>query len=107
MMRRILVDHARKHQAQKRPSSGTMMTLEGVLTVPVAPNVDLVGLDSALDNLAAVDAQKAKVVEMRFFGGLSVDEVAELLGTSSATVKRDWAIARAWLYREMRKGAPD
>lgn len=102
MMRRILVDHARKHIAQKRPTSGTLATLEEALTVPVSPNVDLIGLDDALNKLQEFDQQKARVVEFRFFGGLSVEETAELLGSSSATVKREWAIARAWLYREMR-----
>ena len=106
MMRRILVDHARKHVARKRPTSGTLATLEEALTVPVSPHVDLIGLDDALNKLEAFDHQKARVVELRFFGGLSVEETAELLGNSTATVKREWAIARAWLYREMRNEEP-
>ncbi len=102
MMRRILVDHARRHDARKRPTSGTMATLEEGLTVPVGPNIDLIGLDDAMNKLQEFDEQKARVVELRFFGGLSVEETATLLGSSPATIKREWAIARAWLYREMR-----
>jgi RNA polymerase sigma factor (TIGR02999 family) len=102
MMRRILVDHARKHAARKRPSSAGLTTIDESLTVPVGPNLDIIGLDDAMNKLQEFDEQKARVVELRFFGGLSVEETAEFLGNSTATVKRDWAIARAWLYREMR-----
>ncbi len=102
VMRRILVEHARKKAASKRGGAGIMLTLDESLTVTDrAEGVDVIAVDQALDRLAAVDAQQARVVELRFFSGLSVEETAEALGVSPRTVKRDWAVAKAWLHREL------
>ena len=105
-MRRILVDHARRKHAQKR-EGGQRVTLERDLEVeaPGGRSLDLIALDDALQKLGAVDARYAKVVELRFFGGLEVEQVAEALGISPATVKRDWTFAKAFLQREMDAGA--
>jgi RNA polymerase sigma factor (TIGR02999 family) len=106
VMRRILVEHARKKTASKRGGSGVRLTLDEGLAVTDRADVDVIAVDEALDRLAAVDAQQARVVELRFFSGLSVEETAEALGVSSRTVKRDWAVAKAWLHRELsREGA--
>ncbi len=100
-MRQILVERARARGAQKRGGGAPRVTLdEGMAAAPEAA-VDLEALDEALTRLASLDAQQARIVELRFFGGLSVDETAEALGTSPATVKRHWAVARAWLAREL------
>lgn len=102
-MRRILVDHARGRNAQKRGGGAVPSALEG-LDPPIVESrteVDLVLLDDALENLAALDSRQARIVELRFFGGLSVEETADIVGASSRTVKRDWQSARAWLRREM------
>jgi RNA polymerase sigma factor (TIGR02999 family) len=105
MMRRILVDHARARLADKRGGGATAVTLdESSAASSDADPVDVLALHDALDRLAALDAQQAKVVELRYFGGMSIDETAEALGISAATVKREWAVARAWLAREL--GAP-
>jgi RNA polymerase sigma factor (TIGR02999 family) len=101
LMRRILVDFARKRQYQKRGGGAQKITLDEALVVP-EPGRDLVALDDALDALAKMDERKARVVEMRFFGGLSVDETAAVLKVSPDTVMRDWRIAKAWLLRELR-----
>jgi len=106
MMRRILVDYARRNNL-KRGAGHKRVSLEEVGTVGQGSNDDLVALDHALEALAEMDQRKAKVVELRFFGGLSVDETAEVLKISSITVMRDWSTARAWLYRELKKGADD
>lgn len=99
-MRRILVDHARRRQAHKR-HGGVQITLdEGVASAPVR-ELDLLALDGALVELLAMDERSAKVVEMRFFGGLSIEEAAFALGISRATVEREWASARAWLFRRL------
>ena len=102
-MRRILVDHARKHNAVKRGSGGVCLNLDDLAhAAPAAEDaVDLVALDDALRRLAELDPRQAKIVELRFFGGLSVDETAAIIDASPRTVKRDWQIARAWLKREM------
>jgi RNA polymerase sigma factor (TIGR02999 family) len=100
LMRRILVDFARAKNYQKRGGGAQAVTLDEALVV-VEPGRDLVAIDEALDALAKVDERKAKVVEMRFFGGLTVEETAEAMSISPATVKRHWTIAKAWLAREL------
>lgn len=104
LMRRILVDHARARQYQKRGGDAVRVTLDEALIVAKEPDRDFVALDDALTALAAVDARKSQVVEMRFFGGLTIDETAEALQVSRDTVKRDWNIAKLWLLRELRGG---
>jgi len=100
LMRRILVDHARRHNS-KRGAGFQHVELEDTAVVGGPPDENLVALDDALQALARVDSRKAQVVELRFFGGLSVEETAEVLKVSPITVMRDWTTARAWLYREM------
>jgi len=100
LMRRVLVDHARLRQAVKR-GGGTQTTSFDEASMPVEPSVDLVALDDALQALADIDPRKAKVVEMRFFAGFSVDETAAALQVSPETVMRDWRVAKAWLHREL------
>jgi RNA polymerase sigma-70 factor, ECF subfamily len=100
-MRRILVDHARQRGAAKRGSGATVVSLDDAATVGIDLRQDLVGLDESLDRLAVVAPEPARVVELRYFGGLSVQETAAFLGIAPATVKRRWAIARAWLHREL------
>jgi RNA polymerase sigma factor (TIGR02999 family) len=107
LMRRILVDAARSRGYQKRGGGVTMLTLEESLVVPPEPGEDLVALDDALTALAAVDLRKSQVVEMRFFGGLSLEETAEALHVSRDTIKRDWKMAKLWLLRELRGGQRD
>ena len=102
LMRRILVDAARSRGYQKRGGGVTMASLEEALVVSNEPAEDLVALDDALTTLAAVDPRKSQVVEMRFFGGLSVEESAAVLKVSVDTVMRDWKLAKAWLQRELR-----
>jgi RNA polymerase sigma-70 factor, ECF subfamily len=101
MMRRVLVNHARDRIAAKRGGEGERVPLTIVAEQMGAPEVDLLGLHDALDRLAAIDARKAQIVELRFFGGLTMEEIAAALGLSLATVERDWTFARAWLYRAM------
>jgi RNA polymerase sigma factor (TIGR02999 family) len=105
MMRRILVDHARAAQASKRGGGQQRVTLTGELLWDSGPDPDLLALDEALRQLADLDPQQAQVVELRFLGGLSVEETAAILGVSHPTVKRDWAMARAWLFRKLREPA--
>jgi RNA polymerase sigma factor (TIGR02999 family) len=100
LMRRILVDHARRHNL-KRGRGVQHVSLDEALLVGTARSADLVALDEALQALARLDPRKAQVVELRFFGGLSVEETAEVLKVSPVTVMRDWSTARAWLYREL------
>jgi len=102
MMRRILVDHARARHYQKRGGDAARLSLDAALVVAAEPEHDLVAIDEALTALAAVDARKSQVVEMRFFGGLTLDETAEALRVSRDTVKRDWKMAKLWLLRELR-----
>jgi RNA polymerase sigma-70 factor (ECF subfamily) len=106
LMRRILVEHARRHNL-KRGGNIPHVSLEDVAIVAGDRDTDLVLLDEAMNTLAKFDARKAQVVEMRFFGGLSVEETAEVLNVSSITVMRDWSTAKAWLYRELAGGAND
>jgi len=106
-MRRILVDHARSRQYQKRGGAAAHVTLDEALVVAAEPDQDFVALDEALTALAVVDARKSQVVDMRFFGGLTLEETAEALQVSRDTVKRDWRMAKLWLLRELRGGKPD
>lgn len=106
LMRRVLVDHARAHRADKRGGHDVRVSLDRALGLAVgADSLDLVALDDALDTLAKLDERKRDVVELRFFGGLSVEETATVLKVSSDTVTRDWNFAKSWLRRELR-GAP-
>jgi RNA polymerase sigma factor (TIGR02999 family) len=102
VMRRILVDHARTRQYQKRGGDAARVTFDEALVVARDPGADFVALDDALEALAAFDDRKSRVVEMRFFGGLSVEETAAVLKVSPSTVMGDWRLAKAWLKREMR-----
>ena len=106
-MRRILVDHARAHAAEKRGSGERPVSLDQALVLVGAPDIDLLALDEVLTRLAAIDPQQSRVVELRFFGGLSVEETAEAMGVSPATVKRGWSSARAFLHREITGGSLD
>jgi RNA polymerase sigma factor (TIGR02999 family) len=101
MIRRILVDHARAHQAAKRGAGVPRLELDEALDAGVQRDLDLVALDDALESLGRLDPQQARIIELRFFGGLSIDETAEVIGISPATVKREWSSARAWLFREL------
>ena len=101
LMRRILVDHARSRSYQKRGAGVANVTLDESLIASPERGIDLVALDDALEDLARVDARKSQVVELRFFGGLSVEETAEALKVSSETVTRDWRLAKVWLLREI------
>jgi RNA polymerase sigma factor (TIGR02999 family) len=101
IMRRILVDAARAKAYQKRGAGGLNLSLDEALEVPNTPVQNFVALDDALNALEAIDPRKCKVVEMRFFGGMSVEEMAEALHLSIGTIKRDWRLARAWLAREL------
>ena len=101
LMRQILVDYARKHRADKRGGGACMVTLDERKAIPQAGGVDVLALDEALNGLARLDQQQSRIVELRFFGGLSIDEASAVLGISPATVKRDWATARVWLHREI------
>ena len=106
VMRRILVDWARSRQALKRGGEAQPLELDEALVVADAPGADLVALDDALKALAAFDPRKSEVVELRFFGGLSVEETAEVLKVSPETVMRDWKFAKSWLRRELSKEKP-
>jgi RNA polymerase sigma factor (TIGR02999 family) len=102
VMRRILVDHARARMAQKRGGGAQRLTLgDADAAHAPEPAVDVLALHEALERLAALDPEQARLVELRYFGGLSIEETAETLGVSPATVKREWATARAWLRREI------
>jgi RNA polymerase sigma-70 factor, ECF subfamily len=101
LMRRILVDHARSRSYQKRGGGAANVTLDEALVASPERGIDLVALDDALEDLARVDARKSQVVELRFFGGLSVEETAEALKVSPETVTRDWRLAKVWLLREI------
>jgi len=104
MMRRILVDHARKYQAAKRPGAAMRVAWDDRVSTTPPVDCELLLLDQALTELAARDSRQAQVVELRYFGGLSEQEVAEVLTVSRATVTRDWNVARAWLFRRMTQG---
>jgi RNA polymerase sigma factor (TIGR02999 family) len=100
-MRRILVESARARRFQKRGGGASHVSLDEALLVSTTPGQDLIALDDALNALAGVDPRKGQVVEMRFFGGLSVEETAEALRVSTGTVMRDWRLAKVWLLREL------
>jgi len=104
LMRRILVDFARSREYQKRGGGVAQLSFDEVASVSNEPDPNLVSLDDALNALAEVDGRKSKVIELRFFGGLSVEETAEVLSVSAQTVMRDWRLARAWLLRELSEG---
>jgi RNA polymerase sigma-70 factor, ECF subfamily len=105
VMRRILVDYARARRAAKREGTLQRVPLEEPMLFTEQQSEELVALNEALERLTQIDARQGRVVELRFFGGLTVDEIAEALGMSSKTVKRDWRVARAWLHREVSKSS--
>ena len=100
-MRQILVDHARRKRADKRGAGVTMMSLDDVSPVAQTSGVDVLALDEALDALSSFDVRQCRVVELRFFAGLNIDEAAEALDVSTATVEREWVMAKAWLHRRL------
>lgn len=100
LMRQILVDFARSHRAAKR-NLGYTLSLDEAVAPAQSKDIDLVALDDALSKLCRLSERQSRIVELRFFGGLSIDETSQVLGVSSATVERDWTIARAWLHREI------
>ncbi len=102
MMRRILIDHARRRGSGKRGGDALSVTLDDAVATAEARGVDLLRLDEALDALAAIEERKSRVVELRYFGGLSIEETAQVLGVSLETVKRDWRMARAWLLAQLK-----
>lgn len=104
MMRQILVDHARKHGAAKRGSNAVSVVVDDLPAASSAPNLDVLALDHALEQLAALDPRQCRIVELRFFGGLSIEETAEVEKISPATTKREWATARLWLHHAMSNG---
>ena len=106
LMRRILVDHARAHKYAKRGGGASRVSLDEAAFVSHERASELVALDDALTSLAAIDQRKCQVVELRFFGGMSVEETAAALGVSPITIKRDWSTAKAWLHRAIEKGVP-
>jgi len=101
VMRQVLVDYARRRRYRKRGGQAVKVSLDEAAIVSQEHGVDLVALDEALTSLAAIDPRKSQIVELRFFGGLSVEETAEVLKVSPRTVMREWSLARAWLYREL------
>ena len=101
LMRQILVDHARRRRADKRGGDVTVLSLDEVVATAWTSSVDVLALNEALDALASIDDRQCRVVELRFFAGLTIDEAAEALAVSPATVEREWALAKAWLYRRL------
>jgi RNA polymerase sigma factor (TIGR02999 family) len=101
MMRRILINHARDRRSAKREGFANALSLEDALGVFTNPRIDLLDLNQALQELTEMDPQQGKVVELRYFGGLTIEETAEVMGISPATVKREWGTARLWLLRQM------
>jgi RNA polymerase sigma-70 factor, ECF subfamily len=106
LMRRVLVDHARSRGYQKRGGGAEHITLDEALVASPEPDMNLLALDRALEEMAAVDGRKSRVIELRFFGGLSVEETAQVLHVSSDTVKRDWRLGKLWLLRELKGQKP-
>jgi len=104
IMRRILLNHARGQRRQKRGANATQVSLSGVMLLTAQSPEDVIALDEALEHLAQVDERKSRVVELKYFGGLETDEIAEVLKVSAITVLRDWQFAKAWLLREMDNG---
>lgn len=103
-MREILVEHARSHNAAKRGGGAPRLTLSKAVAFFEERDVDLLALDDALNELEVIDSRKSRIVELRFFSGLGIEEAAEVMGISSATVIRQWRLAKAWLYRRIKKG---
>jgi RNA polymerase sigma factor (TIGR02999 family) len=101
LMRQILVDYARRHRASKRGSGVFMLTLDDAMALSQRKEMDVIAIDDALHALAELDPRQSRVVELRFFAGLSLEETSEAMGIATATVQRDWTAARAWLYREI------
>jgi RNA polymerase sigma factor (TIGR02999 family) len=108
-MRQVLVDHARRRRAAKRGGDVTMVSLSGVAAPVDPPDVDVLALDEALVELTTLDPRLSRVVELKFFAGLTTSEAAHALGISTATVERDWTVARAWLFQKLSstRGRPD
>jgi len=104
LMRRLLIDHARRHHTEKRGGGEPKLSLDEAAGLPEPRDVNLVALDEALTSLAALDPQQSRIVELRFFGGLTVEETAEVLGVSVDTVAYQWRLAKAWFLRELSKG---
>jgi RNA polymerase sigma-70 factor, ECF subfamily len=107
MMRRILVEHARRRFADKRGGDDFRLSIDEALNIPQQRDVQLLALDDALNTLAGLDPRQSKIVELRFFGGLSVEETAEVLNISPITVTREWRLAKMWLYHELNKANSD
>jgi RNA polymerase sigma-70 factor, ECF subfamily len=107
LMRRILIDHARGHLREKRGGAQQALPLDEALVFSPGQSSELIHLDEALERLAKLDARQSRIVELRFFGGLSNEETAEFLGISSKTVKRDWSLAKAWLHGELKRSSAD
>lgn len=103
LMRQILVDHARARGAAKRGASCLTLSFDESVALPRQPQIDLVALDDALNQLDAMDPRQSHIVDLRFFGGLSIEDTSRVLGLSAATVKREWTVARMWLQRELRR----
>jgi RNA polymerase sigma factor (TIGR02999 family) len=101
LMRQILVDHARKKAARKRGGTATVLTLDESIPAPGIATVDLLALDEALTELHAFDSRLCRVVELKFFAGLNIEEMAQALDVSAATIERDWTIARVWLHQRL------
>jgi len=104
-MRRILVDHARAHSAGKRGAGGRQVALDESVAITPSPDIDMLALDEALTRLERLDPQQSRIVELRFFGGLTIEETAEVMRISPATIGRDWTLAKAWLYAELARPA--
>jgi len=102
VMRGVLVDHARARRARKRPDAHLRVTLEGIEAAPRASDCEILALNDALDQLQRFDPRQSQIVVLRYFGGLSVDETAQVLDISPATVKREWTVAKAWLHRQLK-----
>ena len=106
-MRRILIDSARKHAAAKRGGPQEKLSLDEVADIALEPDINLLKLDEALNELAKIDLRQSRIVELRYFGGLTIEETAEVISVSPATVKREWMMARAWLHQELTDGDLD
>ena len=107
MMRQILVDHARKQSAEKRSANAVSITVDDLPGTAGIPSLDILALDHAMQQLASLDPRQCRIVELRFFGGLSIEETAEVENISPATTKREWATARLWLYQAVANGKPN
>ena len=105
MMRKILIDHARKHAAEKRGSGVKMIALDDAVSFATERDINLFALDEALTRLDAFDERQCRIIELRFFGGLTIEETAEVMKLSPATIKNEWTMARTWLYTQLKNGA--